>query len=173
MSSFKILHYPDQRLRNIAQPVNNINQEIYNIVNNMIKIMHQEEGIGLAATQINIPLQIIVINIIETKNTDLILINPKITDRKGLISIEEGCLSIPEYRAFIPRSNYIKIEAMNIYEKKIEIEAESILSICIQHEIDHLIGKLFIDYLSDLKKNRINKKFHKLKKTIKKGTKSM
>ncbi|CAL4325110.1 peptide deformylase [Buchnera aphidicola] len=166
MSCLKILYYPDERLRCVAQPVSQFNQKIYEIVHNMIKIMNQEDGIGLAATQINIPLQIIVIKKLDEKQENLILINPKIVKKHGCTSIEEGCLSIPEYRAFIPRSNYIKVKAMNMKGKKIEIEAESILSICIQHEIDHLIGKLFIDYLSNLKKNRIHKKFMKIQKKI-------
>lgn len=166
MSFLKVLHYPDKRLRCIAQPVNQVNQKIHKIIHNMIKIMNKEEGIGLAATQINIPLQIIIVKKIEDRQKNLILINPKIISKSGFISIEEGCLSIPEYRAFIPRFDYIKVEAINIHGKKIEIEAESILSICIQHEIDHLIGKLFIDYLSDLKQSRIHKKFMKIHKKI-------
>lgn len=167
MSVLKILHYPDQRLRIIAKPIKKINKEIDEIAKNMIETMHQEEGIGLAATQVNIHLQIITINIINEKERNLILINPKIIEKKGNISIEEGCLSIPEYRAFIPRFNYIKVQAMNLKNEKIEIEADSILSICIQHEIDHLNGKLFIDYLSQLKQERILKKINKIKKRTK------
>ncbi|QCI17873.1 peptide deformylase [Buchnera aphidicola (Acyrthosiphon lactucae)] len=169
MSLLKILYYPDTRLRLIAKPVNIINKKIQKIANNMIDTMYQEEGIGLAATQVNIQLQIIVINTMEKEKNNLILINPKIIQQEGDISIEEGCLSIPEYRASIPRYNYIKVQAINIYGKKIEIEAESILSICIQHEIDHLKGKLFIDYLSKFKRERIHKKMKKFKKIIKKN----
>ncbi|QCI25114.1 peptide deformylase [Buchnera aphidicola (Rhopalosiphum padi)] len=167
MSVLKILQYPDQRLRLIAKPIKKITKEIHNIANNMIDTMYQEEGIGLAAIQVNIQLQIIVINKINQKEDHLILINPKIIERKGSISIEEGCLSIPEYRAFVPRFNYIKIQALNLNGDKKEIEADSILSICIQHEIDHLNGKLFIDYLSELKKERILKRINKIKKRIK------
>ncbi|WP_295164141.1 peptide deformylase [uncultured Buchnera sp.] len=167
MSVLKILQYPDQRLRLIAKPIKKITKEIHKIANNMIDTMYQEEGIGLAATQVNIQLQIIVINKINQKEDHLILINPKIIERKGTVSIEEGCLSIPEYRAFVPRFNYIKIQALNLNGDKKEIEADSILSICIQHEIDHLNGKLFIDYLSELKKERILKRINKIKKRIK------
>ena len=167
MSVLKILYYPDQRLRLIAKPVEKITKEIYKITNNMIDTMYQEEGIGLAATQVNIQLQIIVIHKTDSTEKNLILINPKIIEKKGSISIEEGCLSIPEYRAFVPRFNYIKIQAINLNGNTVEIEADSILSICIQHEIDHLNGKLFIDYLSELKRERILKKFIKLKKRIK------
>ncbi|AEO08828.1 peptide deformylase [Buchnera aphidicola str. Ak (Acyrthosiphon kondoi)] len=171
MSLLKILYYPDTRLRLIAKPVNEVNKKIKKIVNNMIDTMYQEEGIGLAATQVNIQLQIIVINTMEEEKNNLVLINPKIIKKEGNISIEEGCLSIPEYRASIPRYNYIKVQAINIYGEKIEIEAESILSICIQHEIDHLQGKLFIDYLSKFKRERIQKKIQKKRKNIDQGIK--
>ncbi|QCI16145.1 peptide deformylase [Buchnera aphidicola] len=166
MSLLKILHYPDKRLRVIAKPVNNINNNIKNIVNNMLDTMYQENGIGLAATQVNIPLQIIVVSAMEKEKNNLVLINPKILKKEGNISIEEGCLSIPEYRALIPRFNHIKVQAINLHGKKIEIETESIVSICIQHEIDHLKGKLFIDYLSKLKQERLYKKFKKVEKNI-------
>jgi len=164
MSLFNILYYPDKRLRLIAKPVYEINQKIKNIAQNMINTMHHKEGIGLAATQVNIQLQIIVINTIDQKKNNLVLINPKIIKKEGNISIEEGCLSIPEYRASVSRSNYIQVQAINLNGEEIEIKAESIMSICIQHEIDHLQGKLFIDYLSELKRERIRKKFEKLKK---------
>ncbi|QIE02174.1 peptide deformylase [Buchnera aphidicola] len=164
MSDLKLLYYPDRRLRLIAKPVTEINKKIKKIINNMIYTMHQKEGIGLAATQVDIQLQIIVINVMQKKDTDLVLINPKILKKEGNISIQEGCLSIPEYRAFIPRFNYIKVQSIDQYGETIEIEAQSIMSICIQHEIDHLQGKLFIDYLSKFKKDRIKKKFEKFKK---------
>ncbi|QCI19010.1 peptide deformylase [Buchnera aphidicola] len=165
MSVLTILQYPNPRLRIIAKPINIINKEIKILVSNMLDTMYVKEGIGLAATQVNVQLQVIVVNTNQIKKEHLILINPEIIEKKGNISIEEGCLSIPEYRAFIPRSDYIKVKAINLSGKEIEIEAKSILSICIQHEIDHLKGKLFIDYLSSLKKERIKKK---LKKQIKK-----
>ena len=130
----------------------------------MIDTMYQEEGIGLAATQVNIQLQIIVINTMEKEKNNLVLINPKIIKKEGSISIEEGCLSIPKYRTSVPRYNYIKVQAINFYGEEIEIETESIVSICIQHEIDHLKGKLFIDYLSKFKRDRIQKKIKKFKK---------
>ncbi|CAL4326548.1 peptide deformylase [Buchnera aphidicola] len=164
MSFLKILYYPDERLRLIAKPVNKINKKIKNIASNMIDTMQKEEGIGLAATQVNIQLQIIVINKMEKNKNNLVLINPKIIKKSGNISIEEGCLSIPEYRASVPRANYIKVQAINLDGEKIEIETDSIISICIQHEIDHLKGKLFIDYLSKFKQERLKKKFEKIEK---------
>ena len=164
MSLLKILYYPDTRLRLVAKPVSKVDKKIQKIANNMIDTMYQEEGIGLAATQVNIQLQIIVINTMEKEKNNLVLINPKIIKKEGSISIEEGCLSIPKYRTSVPRYNYIKVQAINFYGEEIEIETESIVSICIQHEIDHLKGKLFIDYLSKFKRDRIQKKIKKFKK---------
>lgn len=164
MSVLKILQYPDQRLRLIAKPVITINEQIKIIANNMIDTMYQKEGIGLAATQVNIQLQIIVIKKMEEQKNNLVLINPKIIKKEGNINVEEGCLSIPECRAIISRSKYIKIQATNLNGNSIEIETKSIVSICIQHEIDHLQGKLFIDYLSQFKKDRIHKKLKKTEK---------
>lgn len=158
MSLLKILKYPDKRLRIIANPVIKINKYIKRIINDMFDTMYMQEGIGLAATQINIHLQIIVIHDCFLKKP-LTLINPIIKEKRGQINIEEGCLSIPTIKAIVPRSKYIKIEALNYFGKKIEINANSLLSVCIQHEMDHLIGKLFIDYLSKLKKEHIKKIF--------------
>ena len=164
MSVLKILQYPDPRLRLIAQPINIITKEIKKLAYNMLDTMYIKEGIGLAATQVNVQLQIIVISKENCEKEHLILINPEIIEKKGTISIQEGCLSIPEYRAFIQRSDYIKLKAINLSGKEIQMETNSILSICIQHEIDHLKGKLFIDYLSSLKKERIQKKIKKINK---------
>ncbi|ALD15420.1 peptide deformylase [Buchnera aphidicola (Aphis glycines)] len=167
MSVLKILQYPNSQLRCIAQPVSIITKEIKTFTYNMLDTMYENEGIGLAATQVNVQLQIVVISKENFKQDHLILINPKIIEKKGNVSIQEGCLSIPEYRDFVPRSDYIKVKATNLFGKEIEIEAKSILSICIQHEIDHLKGILFIDYLSSLKKERIKKKFQKKIKYLK------
>lgn len=164
MSVLKILQYPDSRLRLIAKPINLITKEIKNLAYNMLDTMYQSDGIGLAATQVNVQLQIVVVNTEHVQKKHLILINPTIIEKKGNISVQEGCLSIPEYRACIPRSDHIKVKAINLFGKTVEIEANSILSICIQHEIDHLKGKLFIDYLSLLKRERIEKKIKKIKK---------
>jgi len=147
MSLLKILTYPDKRLRIVANPVTKINKHIKKTINDMFETMYVQEGIGLAATQINIHLQIIVIHDFFLKKP-LTLINPKIKEKSGKIYIEEGCLSIPNIKATVPRSKYIKIKALDYFGNKINIEAHSLLSVCIQHEMDHLIGKLFIDHLS-------------------------
>lgn len=148
MSIQNILQYPDKRLRLSAKPVENINSNIKKIISNMLETMYEKEGIGLAAPQINIQKQIIVIDLIKNNKKPLILINPVYLKKNGIIGIEEGCLSIPQKTAYIPRFNYIKIQAINYNGKKCVIEAKKLLSICIQHEMDHLIGKLFIDYLT-------------------------
>lgn len=147
MSLLKLLYYPDKRLRKVAKPVKYINKNTHILINNMFDTMYLKSGIGLAATQININYQIVVIDISSKKNNRIVLINPKILSRKGKTGINEGCLSIPNYRAFVLRSLEIKVQALDIKGNLFMINAKHLLSICIQHEIDHLIGKLFIDYL--------------------------
>lgn len=162
MSILKILQYPDKRLRNIAKVVNKIDKKILSIINNMFETMYCSNGIGLAATQVNINMKIIVIDVSEKKNQPLVLINPIIMDKIGLINTEEGCLSIPNQRAYINRFAKITVKALNKYGENFYLNAENILSVCIQHEIDHLIGKLFIDYLSSIKRKIIFKKLKKM-----------
>lgn len=157
MSILKILYYPDKRLRIIAKVVKKIDKEILSIINSMLDTMYFLNGIGLAATQVNIHMQIIVIDISEKRNKPLIFINPKILEKSGLISVEEGCLSIPNQSTYIQRYKKIKISALDKYGSVIEITAKNLLSICIQHETDHLFGKLFIDYLSPIKRQLISK----------------
>lgn len=170
MSILKILHFPDERLRKSAQPVENIDENIKCIIDDMFDTMYAEEGIGLAATQVNIHKQIIIIHIFEDRdysentesyNSPLVLINPSLLEESGTTGIEEGCLSISGIRARVTRSEKIKIMALDRNGKSFTLEANGLLSICIQHEMDHLKGKLFIDYLSSLKLQRIKKKIEK------------
>lgn len=146
MENFKILKYPDKRLRKIAKPVQIINYKIKKIINKMFYTMYQNNGIGLAATQVNIHLRIIVIDIIQEKNNPIVLINPKIMQKFDNVSMEEGCLSLPGIKKTINRSKNIKVHALNENNQQIKIYATSLLAICIQHEMDHLLGKLLIDY---------------------------
>ncbi|UDG79117.1 Peptide deformylase [Candidatus Ecksteinia adelgidicola] len=164
MSILQMLYYPDKRLRQIAKLVKLVDVDIQNIIDNMFETMYEKEGIGLAATQVNIHQQIIVIDISTSRNQPLTLINPELLYKSGETSISEGCLSIPAYRALIPRFSHVNIYALDRNGKPFELEAEDLLSICIQHEMDHLIGKLFIDYLSSFKRNRIYHKFKKIAK---------
>ena len=138
MSVLQVLHIPDERLRKVAKPVEEVNAEIQRIVDDMFETMYAEEGIGLAATQVDIHQRIIVIDVSENRDERLVLINPELLEKSGETGIEEGCLSIPE------------------------LEADGLLAICIQHEMDHLVGKLFMDYLSPLKQQRIRQKVEKL-----------
>ncbi|WWO98764.1 MAG: peptide deformylase [Candidatus Dasytiphilus stammeri] len=161
MTIMRVLTYPDERLRTIAMPVTKIDTNINSIINSMFETMYAKNGIGLAATQVNIHQQIIVIDLSEKQDEGLVLINPQLLEYSGLISIEEGCLSIPEERAFIQRAEEVKIMALDINGKHFTLKAHSLLAICIQHEMDHLKGKLFIDYLSSLKRNRILSKLKK------------
>ncbi|MFP3019712.1 MAG: peptide deformylase [Arsenophonus sp.] len=168
MSILNILYYPDERLRKIAEPVKKIDVEIKDIVNDMFETMYQKEGIGLAATQVNIHQRIIVIDVSEFRNKRLVLINPVILERYGETGIEEGCLSLPKQKAFVSRFKKLKIKALNINNTVFELKTDDLLSICIQHEIDHLNGKLFIDYLSALKRQRLINKSEKIKRITEK-----
>ncbi len=172
MAVLHVLHYPDERLRTTAKPVEKVDAEIQKIVDDMFETMYLEEGIGLAATQVNIHQRIIVIDVSETRDQRLVLINPELLDADGDTGIEEGCLSIPEQRAFIPRAEHVKVKALDYNGKPFELEADDLLAICIQHEMDHLVGKLFVDYLSPLKRQRIRQKVEKLDKLDKKRAKA-
>ena len=143
MSVLQVLHIPDERLRKVAKPVEEVNAEIQRIVDDMFETMYAEEGIGLAATQVDIHQRIIVIDVSENRDERLVLINPELLEKSGETGIEEGCLSIPEQRALVPRAEKVKIRALDRDGKPFELEADGLLAICIQHEMDHLVGKLF------------------------------
>jgi len=162
MSVLQVLHFPDDRLRIVAKPVKEVNADIQRIVDDMFETMYAEEGIGLAATQVDIHQRIIVIDVSENRDERLTLINPELLSKDGETGIEEGCLSIPEQRAFVPRAERVKIRALNREGEAFELEADGLVAICIQHERDHLVGKLFIDYLSPMKRQRIRQKMEKL-----------
>ncbi|KAB7895039.1 peptide deformylase [Rouxiella sp. S1S-2] len=169
MSVLQILHFPDDRLRIVAKPVKEVNAEIQQIVDDMFETMYAEEGIGLAATQVNIHQRIIVIDVTDDKSQQLVLINPELLEKSGETGIEEGCLSIPDQRGLVPRAANVKIRALDRNGNSFELEADELLAICIQHEMDHLVGKLFVDYLSPLKRQRIRQKMEKLAKLNARG----
>ncbi len=164
MSVLQILHFPDERLRITAKPVKEVDAKIQQIVDDMFETMYAEEGIGLAATQVNIHKRIIVIDVSENRDERLVLINPELLEKSGETGIEEGCLSIPDQRALVPRAEKVKIRALDREGKSFELEADDLLAICIQHEMDHLVGVLFVDYLSPLKRQRIRQKMEKMAK---------
>lgn len=169
MAVLQVLHFPDERLRTVAQPVKEVTPEIQRIVDDMFDTMYAEEGIGLAATQVDVHQRIIVIDVSENRDQRLVLINPELLSSDGETGIEEGCLSVPEHRALGPRAERVKIRALDRDGKPFELEADDLLAICIQHEMDHLIGKLFVDYLSPLKRQRIRQKLEKLYKQQARG----
>ena len=161
-----ILKYPDKRLRTIAKPVISVDETIQQQVKNMFETMYDAPGIGLAATQVNFHQRIIVIDISDQCNEPICFINPKIIEKSGEIECEEGCLSVPEYYENVIRANDIKVQALNQYGESFEIEANEMLAVCIQHEIDHLDGILFVDHLSKLKQKRLKKKTEKKVKKL-------
>ena len=161
-----ILHYPDKRLRTVAKPVEVVDDSIKTQVKNMFETMYDAPGIGLAATQVNFHQRVIVIDVSEEQNQPLCLINPEITKKSGEIEWEEGCLSVPNYFENVKRANTIKVCALNENGEEFEIEASEILAVCIQHEIDHLDGILFVDYISKLKQRRLKEKTTKKSKKL-------
>lgn len=164
MALLDVLRFPDKRLRTKAAPIEEVNEEVKRILDDMLETMYHAPGIGLAATQVNIHRQIVVIDISEEKNQPIFLINPVITHKEGEEVSEEGCLSVPAYYAEVTRAESVTVKTLNREGKEIEIEADGLLAVCIQHELDHLQGKLFVDYLSPLKQQRLQKKFTKIAK---------
>ena len=161
-----ILKYPDKRLRTIAKPVVSVDETIKQQVKDMFETMYEAPGIGLAATQVNFHKRIIVIDISDQCNEPICLINPEIIEKSGEIEWEEGCLSVPDYYENVKRANDVKVQALNQYGEIFELEASEMLSVCIQHEIDHLDGILFVDHLSKLKQKRLKKKTEKKVKKL-------
>ncbi len=161
MTVLTVLHYPDDRLRTIAKPVAEITAETRQLVADMIETMYDENGIGLAATQVNVHQRVVVIDISESRDQPQVFINPEITNKSGDTTYEEGCLSVPQSYANVDRAAEVAVKAQNTEGEWFEIKAEGLLAICLQHELDHLVGKLFIDYLSPLKRDRIKKKLEK------------
>jgi len=172
MTTLDILHFPDPRLRNVAQPVTHVDDAIRKLVDDMFETMYAAPGIGLAATQVNVDKRVIVIDVSEEKDQPLCLINPEILVRDGVEEMEEGCLSVPGVFELVERADHVRIRALNRDGEVIEMEAGDLLAVCIQHEIDHLDGKLFVDYLSPLKRARIRKKLEKEQRQSQGGTES-
>jgi len=170
MAILSILRYPDPRLHTVAKPVAQVDERIQTLVKNMLETMYDAQGIGLAATQIDVHERVIVIDVSEERNEPLTLINPEIvwaSEEKQLG--EEGCLSVPGIYDGVERSTAVKVRALDENGQSRNIEAEGLLAICMQHEMDHLMGKVFVEYLSPLKRNRIKTKLLKQQKQAEKG----
>lgn len=161
----EILRYPDPRLHTVAKPVGKLDEAIGRLVSDMAETLYAAPGIGLAATQVNVHKQVIVIDISDSRDRLLTLINPEITARSGLQFCEEGCLSVPGFYEPVERFETISIRALDRERKPFVLEASGLLAVCVQHEIDHLKGKVFVEYLSRLKQTRIRAKLEKQRKT--------
>ena len=164
MTILDILHFPDPRLRTQAKPVVRVDDAIRQLVADMFETMYAAPGIGLAATQVNIHQRVIVIDVSEKKNQPVCLINPEIVDKTGEEEMEEGCLSVPGQYEMVQRADTVTVEYLDQEGKQQSLTTDGLLAVCIQHEIDHLNGKLFVDYLSPLKRNRIRKKLEKMER---------
>lgn len=162
MSLLEILEYPDPKLRTIAKPVKEVSPEIETLIDDMFETMYDAPGIGLAATQVDQHIQLIVMDLSEEKNEPMVFINPEVTILEGESEkMQEGCLSVPGFYEDVSRIEHVHIKALDKSGTPFELEAQGLLAVCIQHEMDHLNGKLFVDYLSSLKRNRIKKKLEK------------
>ncbi len=159
-----ILEYPDPRLRTRAQPVTRFDAELGRLIDDMFETMYSAPGIGLAATQVDVHKRVIVIDISSERNEPLVFINPEIVSREGEASTEEGCLSVPGIFDQVKRAAKVRVRAHDRHGEEFERDYDDILAVCIQHEMDHLDGKLFVDYLSGLKRERIRKKLDKERK---------
>jgi len=161
MARMEVLHFPDPRLRKKAAPVATVDEKVRQLAADMLETMYAENGVGLAATQVNVQLRVVVIDISEERNQPLALVNPEVLELEGREQSQEGCLSVPGYFDVVERATKIRYRYQSLDGGTIEADADGLMAICVQHEIDHLNGRLFIDYLSSLKRERIRKKIEK------------
>lgn len=164
MALLNILHFPDPKLRTVAKPVTDFDDNLRQLVADMFETMYEAPGIGLAATQVDHHIRLLVMDVSDNGNNPRCLINPEIVASEGEEEMDEGCLSVPGFYETVKRADYIRVRAQNPEGERIEFEATGLEAVCIQHEMDHLEGKLFVDYISTLKRNRIRSKLTKLKK---------
>ncbi|MDE2148687.1 MAG: peptide deformylase [Gammaproteobacteria bacterium] len=164
MALLKILHHPDPRLRDKARPVAAFDGDLAKLIEDMFETMYAAPGVGLAATQIGVPLRVAVMDCSESRDRRIVIANPELRSCEDLQQMEEGCLSVPEVRDTVRRYNRVRLSAQDAAGKPFELDAEGLLAQCIQHEIDHLDGKLFVDYLSSLKRERIRRRLTKLQR---------
>jgi len=162
LSILTILEFPDERLRKKAEKVQAVDGSIRKLVDDMLETMYESRGVGLAATQVNVHKRVIVMDVSEEKDAPICLINPEIIEKDGVEESEEGCLSVPGFFEKVKRAEHIRVKALNRDGQPFELEARDLLAVCVQHEMDHLDGKLFVDYLSPLKRQRIKTKLEKI-----------
>jgi peptide deformylase len=161
MAKLNILEFPDPRLRTRAAPVDSVDDELRTLIDDMFETMYEAPGIGLAATQVNVHQRLLVADVSPDKTEPHVLINPEILEKDGVTVTDEGCLSVPGYYEEVERAQHIRVRFLDRHGEQREMEAEGLLAVCIQHEMDHLEGKLFVDYLSEAKRQRIRKKLEK------------
>ncbi|HZR35906.1 MAG TPA: peptide deformylase [Nevskia sp.] len=161
MALLTILHHPDPRLRKKTPPVQKFDQELQKLIDDMFETMYAAPGVGLAANQVGVQLRLAVMDCSDEHDQPIVMINPEIVDPSDRQDMEEGCLSVPDIRDKVQRYNRLRLRALDRHGKPYELEAEGLMAQCVQHEIDHLDGKLYIDYLSSLKRERIKKKLQK------------
>jgi peptide deformylase len=161
MTKLVILEYPDPRLRKTAEPVPKVDDAVRRLADDMLETMYAANGVGLAATQVDVHRRLLVLDVSEERNQPLILINPTILTTDGSASVEEGCLSLPGIYDKLQRATHIRVRALGRDGEPFEMDADGLLAVCIQHEMDHLEGKLFVDYLSELKRQLIRRRLEK------------
>jgi len=161
MAKLTILEFPDPRLRTRASPVESVDDGLKSLIDDLFDTMYEAPGIGLAATQVNVHKRVLVADVSADKSEPYALINPVILEKDGVTVTEEGCLSVPGYYEEVERAEHIRVKFIDRLGDDVEMEAEGLLAVCIQHEMDHLEGKLFVDYLSEAKRSRIRKKLVK------------
>lgn len=166
MARLEILEFPDPRLRTRAEPVENVDAGITQLADDMLETMYAANGIGLAATQVDVHKRVVVIDVSDSRDQPLVMINPELELLGEIVPSDEGCLSVPGYYEAVTRHERVLLRAMDRLGNPYELEADGLLAICIQHECDHLLGKLFVDYLSTLKRQRIRKKLEKRQRQI-------
>jgi peptide deformylase len=164
MAKLTILEYPDDRLRTKARPVTRFDAALQQLAADMLETMYAAPGVGLAATQVDVHQQLLVADVSDAHDDPRVFVNPEILTREGVAVREEGCLSVPGIFEEVERAARIRIRAQDVHGKGFEVDAEGLLAVCIQHEMDHLAGKLFVDYLSELKRQRIRKRLEKERK---------
>lgn len=161
MAKLKILEFPDPRLRTKATPIDEVTDSVRNLIDDMFETMYDAPGIGLAATQVDVHKRLLVTDVSSDNSEPYVLINPEILEKDGVTVTDEGCLSVPGYYEEVERAEHIKVKFLDRNGEEVVMEAEGLLAVCIQHEMDHLEGKLFVDYLSEAKRTRIRKKLMK------------
>ncbi|MEA1050713.1 peptide deformylase [Lamprobacter modestohalophilus] len=170
MALLDILTFPDARLRRTAEPVAQVDDITRQLVDDMLETMYAAPGIGLAAIQVNVPKRVVVIDLSDDRSQPLCLINPELIEREGDEEMDEGCLSVPGFFETVKRAERVRVRALDRNGKPFELETDGLLAVCIQHEIDHLDGRLFVDHISSLKRQRIRKKLEKEQRTPQAGT---